>query len=92
MRLSEYYGYLEQDAVRRLTAAVPEQARLWSAPEERVVRGRAYHEIVKVAEDEGAELIVMGVRGKGALNRLVFGSMTHHVVREAGCPVLTIRD
>jgi nucleotide-binding universal stress UspA family protein len=92
MRVAEYYGYLEHDAVRRLKAAVPEQARLWSAPEERVVRGRAYHEILKVAADEGADLIVIGVRGKGALHRLVFGSTTHHVIREAGCPVLTICD
>ena len=92
MRVSEYYGYLEEDAVRRLKAAVSEQARLWSAPEERVVRGRAYHEILKVAGNEGADLIVIGVRGKGALNRLVFGSTTHHVIREAGCPVLTICD
>ena len=60
-------------------------------PEERVTRGRAYREILKVAKDEGVELIVMGVQGKGALNRLVFGSTTHHVIREAGCPVLTIR-
>jgi nucleotide-binding universal stress UspA family protein len=92
MRVSEYYGYLEEDAVRRLRAAVPDQARLTSAPDERVVRGRAYHQILKVAGDESADLIVMGVRGKGALNRLVFGSTTHHVIREAGCPVLTICD
>ena len=56
-----------------------------------VTRGRAYREILKVAKDEGVELIVMGVQGKGALTRLVFGSTTHHVIREAGCPVLTIR-
>ena len=69
----------------------PKQASVWSTPEERVTRGRAYREILKVAKDEGVELIVMGVQGKGALTRLVFGSTTHHVIREAGCPVLTIR-
>jgi nucleotide-binding universal stress UspA family protein len=64
---------------------------VWSRPEERVSRGRAYDEILKVAKDEGVELIVMGVQGKGALNRFVFGSTTQHVIREAGCPVLTLR-
>jgi nucleotide-binding universal stress UspA family protein len=90
LSLSEYYRYLEQDAVARLKAAVPEQSRIWAKPEERVTRGRAHREIIQTAEDERVELIVMGVQGKGALNRLVFGSTTHHVVREAGCPVLTL--
>ncbi len=32
----------------------------------------------------------MGVRGRGALNRFLFGSTTEHVVRDPGCPVLTL--
>src|SRR5688572_9046794 len=91
MSVSEYYGYLEEDAVARLKSAIPEQAHLWSAPEERIVRGRAYREILTLAGDAGADLIVMGVQGKHALHRFVFGSTTHHVIREAHCPVLTIR-
>ena len=91
LSVSEYDRYLEEDAMARLKSVVPEAASVWAAPEERVTRGRAYREILKVAKDEGVELIVMGVQGKGALTRLVFGSTTHHVIREAGCPVLTIR-
>ena len=90
LTVAEYDRYLEEDAIARLKSAVPDQARVWSAPEERVTRGRAYREILKVAKDESVELIVMGVQGMGALSRLVFGSTTHHVIREAGCPVLTI--
>ena len=91
LNVSEYGRYLEQDAMARLKSAVPEAVRVWPAPEERVASGRAYREILKVAKAEDVELIVMGVQGKGALSRLVFGSTTHHVIREAGCPVLTIR-
>ena len=90
LSVSEYHRFLEDDAMTRLKSAVPEQAHEWSAPEERVTRGRAYREILKVAADEKVDLIVMGVQGKGALNRLFFGSTTHHVIREAGCPVLTV--
>jgi nucleotide-binding universal stress UspA family protein len=36
-------------------------------------------------------LIVMGVQGRGAADLLFFGSTTQHVVREAPCPVLTLR-
>ena len=60
-------------------------------PEEQVTRGRAYREILKVVEDEGVGLIVMGVQGKGALNRLVFGSTTHRVIHGAAYPFLTSR-
>jgi nucleotide-binding universal stress UspA family protein len=90
LTVSEYYHHLEHDAVRRLRAVVPDEARVWSRPEERVVKGRAHHEILKVAADEHVDLILMGVQGKGVVNRLVFGSTTHRVIREAGCPVLTL--
>ena len=87
----EYRRHLEDDARVRLKAAVPEAARAWCTPDERVVSGRAYRVILDTAEREKAEIIVMGVHGKGALNRLLFGSTTHHVIREARCPVLTLR-
>jgi nucleotide-binding universal stress UspA family protein len=87
----EYQRYLEKDARARLRSAVPEEARVWCTPVERVMSGRAYRAILDVAEQERAEIIVMGVHGKGALNRRLFGSTTHHVIREARCPVLTLR-
>lgn len=91
LSLREYHRYLEEDAMARLRAALPEAARVWCKPDVRVVSGKAYREILKVAAQDGAELIVMGVHGKGALNRRLFGSTTHHIIREAGCPVLTLR-
>ncbi len=90
LSVSEYYHQLEQDAVTRLRAVVPDEARVWSHPEERVVKGRAHQEILNAVADEHVDLVVMGVQGKGIVNRLVFGSTTHRVIREAGCPVLTL--
>jgi nucleotide-binding universal stress UspA family protein len=91
LSVREYYRYLEEDAMARLKAAVPEEARVWCKPDERVATGKAYRKILEVAAEDGAELIVMGVHGKGVLHRRLFGSTTHHVIREAGCPVLTLR-
>jgi nucleotide-binding universal stress UspA family protein len=88
----EYYRRLEEDARARLKSAVPEEARVWCTPEERVVFGKAYRAILQVAEEKTADIIVMGVHGKGALNRRLFGSTTDHVIREARCPVLTLRS
>ena len=90
LSVSEYYHRIEQDAVTRLGALVPDEARVWSRPEERVVSGRAHEEILKVVANDQVDLVVMGVQGKGVVNRFVFGSTTHRVIREAGCPVLTL--
>jgi nucleotide-binding universal stress UspA family protein len=90
--LSDYYQHLEHDAAARLTAAIPDEARVWSRPETRVVKGRAHQEILNAVAEESVELVVMGVQGKSALSRLVFGSTTHRVIREAACPVLTLHS
>ena len=87
----EYHRHLEEDARARLRSAIPAEARVWCTPEERVLSGTPYPAILETAQLEKAELIVMGVHGKGALNRRLFGSTTHHVIREARCPVLTLR-
>jgi nucleotide-binding universal stress UspA family protein len=87
----EYFRHLEEDAMARLKAAVPAAARVWCKPDERLASGKAYREILRVAEEASAELIVMGVHGRGALNRRLLGSTTHHVIHGAACPVLTLR-
>ena len=57
----------------------------------RVVIGRPAGEIVRVAGDEKADLIVMGTLGLTGLQHLLVGSVTEKVVRTAPCPVLTVR-
>ncbi len=60
---------------------------------ERYLReGRADEEIVIVAEEIGAGLIVMGSRGHGRLRRALLGSVTDAVVRHAHCPVTIVRE
>jgi nucleotide-binding universal stress UspA family protein len=53
--------------------------------------GKPYREILRVAAERKADLIVMGVLGRGAVDLALFGSTTQHVVRSASCPVLTTR-
>jgi nucleotide-binding universal stress UspA family protein len=54
--------------------------------------GRAEEEIVELAEELGAGLIVMGSRGHGRLRRALMGSVSDAVVRHAHCPVTIIRE
>lgn len=58
----------------------------------RVQVGVPFEEIVKVAEEERADMIVMGTHGRSGLNRALLGSVAERVVRLARCPVLTVRQ
>jgi nucleotide-binding universal stress UspA family protein len=47
--------------------------------------------IVGLAEELGADLIVIGSRGLSGMKRLLMGSVSESVVRHAHCPVLVVR-
>ena len=54
--------------------------------------GQVDLEIVALAEELGAGLIVMGCRGLGGVRRALMGSVSDSVVRHAHCPVLVVRQ
>jgi nucleotide-binding universal stress UspA family protein len=54
--------------------------------------GRPDAEIVGLADELGAGLIVLGSRGLGPLRRALMGSVSDSVVRYAHCPVLVVRE
>jgi nucleotide-binding universal stress UspA family protein len=56
-----------------------------------VVEGRAHRQLLEIARQEGADLIVLGTRGRGAVDRWLFGSNTQAVLHDAPCAVLTVR-
>jgi nucleotide-binding universal stress UspA family protein len=59
--------------------------------ESRLVEGEPADTIVNVARERGTDLIVIGSHGRTGLSRLLMGSVAEHVVRKAGCPVLTVK-
>ncbi len=61
-------------------------------PMETVLRqGVAWDEVHAVAEDVGADLIIIGTHGRRGLSRVLLGSVAENVIRTATRPVLTIR-
>jgi nucleotide-binding universal stress UspA family protein len=86
----DFRAGLIEFAQQRLRAAIRDEARRCPIAEA-VTMGKAWREILRVAADERADLIVLGVQGRTAADLLLFGSTTQHVVRQAECPVLTIR-
>ena len=59
---------------------------------ELIATGKPHRAILRVAGDRRADLIVIGVRGRGPVDLTLFGSTTNQVVRRAVCPVITVRS
>ena len=56
-----------------------------------VVCGIPYLEIIRVAGETQADLLVMGTHGRSGIEHLLIGSVAERVVRKAPCPVLTVK-
>jgi nucleotide-binding universal stress UspA family protein len=58
----------------------------------RVVAGRVFERIVRLAGEVESDLIIIGTHGAGGVKRLLLGSTAENVVRHAPCPVLIVRE
>ena len=56
------------------------------------INGQPVREIIKCAQREGANLIVMATHGRTGLKHVLMGSTTEAVIRRAPCPVLTLKQ
>jgi nucleotide-binding universal stress UspA family protein len=56
-----------------------------------IAEGDAADSILKLAEEQNADLIAMSTHGRGGLGRLVFGSVADAVLRRTHCPILLLR-
>ncbi|WP_276352112.1 universal stress protein [Cohnella caldifontis] len=56
-----------------------------------VLTGPPATAILEHAADQNCDLIVMGSRGLGPFKEMMLGSVSHHVVQQAKCPVLIVK-
>jgi nucleotide-binding universal stress UspA family protein len=89
--LREYIALAEEDRRARLKDAIPESVRAYCTVDTVFATGKPYREILRVASEEMSDVIIIGIHGRGAADLLFFGSTAQHVVRQASCPVLTLR-
>ncbi|MHB1855941.1 MAG: universal stress protein [Acidobacteriaceae bacterium] len=82
---------LENRLAGTLRQLLPADAELWCQPKIRVEAGNASEEVLRVAESESADLIVVGVREKSTLADHSPWSTLSHIIRGANCPVLGVR-
>jgi nucleotide-binding universal stress UspA family protein len=80
-----------EEALRRRLQEIIAGAPEFCSVESLMTHGKPWREVLRVAAERQSDLIVMGVKGRGAADLWFFGSTAQHVVREASCPVLTLR-
>ena len=89
--LAGFRAALFNDAHHRLDEAITIAVPQGVPTDSLLLAGKSYRELLRVAGEQDANLIVLGVQGHGIIDRAFFGSTADHVVREAACPVLTLR-
>jgi nucleotide-binding universal stress UspA family protein len=93
VQLAEFRRAREIDALERLDALVPCTVRDDRPPISRCAHGKPYVEILRAAGEERVDLIVLGVHGdRHPIGLSVLGSTANQVVRQATCPVVTMRS
>ena len=89
-------GRMQEDAKQEARTKLDEQVQrvgqTGEVAEMHARVGRPDAEIVGLADELDAGLIVLGSRGLGPLRRALMGSVSDSVVRHAHCPVLVVRE
>src|SRR5215207_7595704 len=89
---SEVIKDIKEKAQRLLDAQVQQVRAAGGAVAQAHLKiGGPVEEIVTLAEETGAGLILLGSRGLGGVGRAQMGSVSEFVVRHAHCPVLVLR-
>jgi len=89
--VAKYQKELEMSSMKTMKEIVDKN--ISQAPNTRTIvgHGEAGSEIIRLAESEKADLVVISTHGMSGLERIFFGSVAEKVVRNAKTPVLTVR-
>jgi nucleotide-binding universal stress UspA family protein len=77
-------------AMARLDKLIPPEVRKTLKIKSAVRIGKPYQHIIQLAQEAQIDMVVMAVRGRGALDLAVFGSTTYRVLQLGPCPVLAV--
>jgi nucleotide-binding universal stress UspA family protein len=89
--MDQMYKDIEAGAKKELEKFGLEDLSGMKDMERSVITGVPHDEIVKFATKNKIDLVVIGTHGRSGIDRILFGSTAAQVVRNAPCPVLTVR-
>ncbi len=88
--LTDFAAALLEDAKAKAKEFVARSGSKTAQIEAKVISGQPFLEICRVAEQEKADVIIMGSHGRTGLSHVLLGSVAERVVRHASCPVLVV--
>jgi nucleotide-binding universal stress UspA family protein len=88
--LTDELETLREDTLKRLQLSIPERWCEGVTVNPLLTEGDAYREILRVADEERTDLIVLNLQGKSLVERALLGSTAERVIRSANVPVLSI--
>ena len=77
---------------KQLLFMVPEECKIWCTPHPILLKGEPYRELIKYAKEQEVDMIVLGIRGHTLWEKLMVGSTTDRILRDAPCPILAVRS
>jgi nucleotide-binding universal stress UspA family protein len=89
--LGEIYADMKKAAETELAGTLAGETNGVKGIERLVLTGIPHEEITKFAGEKKIDLIVVGTHGRRGIDRMLFGSTAEQVVRNAPCPVLSVR-
>jgi nucleotide-binding universal stress UspA family protein len=89
--MDEIYNDIEKSAKAELEKCFIDEMRGFKEIERTVLKGIPYEEITRFAGENKVDMIVLGTHGRKGIDRMLFGSTAEQVVRNAPCPVLSVR-
>jgi nucleotide-binding universal stress UspA family protein len=79
-----------EKVVKQLEDSIAPETREACSVKVMVRTGKPYQQINQLALEAQIDLVIMGVRGRGALDTALFGSTTYRVIQLGSCPVLAV--
>jgi enoyl-CoA hydratase/carnithine racemase/nucleotide-binding universal stress UspA family protein len=76
---------------QKLEDMVSDESCNWCTLKTNVLTGQPHEALTAYAEKNDMDIIVLGIRGHGLVEKLFVGSTTDQVIRQASCPVLAVR-
>lgn len=90
LRIPEIHLDLTQESRDRMRRFAPPGAFAGCDHEELVATGQPHRAILRVCRERNVDLIVLGSHVRRAVDKALAGATLTHIVREAGCPILSV--
>ncbi|MBN1690754.1 MAG: universal stress protein [Dehalococcoidia bacterium] len=89
--VASYQQELEEQSTKSLKSMVEQKVSSGVNTVTAVLIGNAAGEVMRYASDKSIDMVVIATHGLSGWRRFISGSTTEQIVRQACCPVLTIR-